>query len=183
MDIFKKLLTFVMDILETIIFVGSIFIVIYLFILSPHQVKGASMEPTFESGDYILTSKITYKFRSPEKDDVIVFKSLKNPEIDFIKRVIAIQGQKVKIINSNVLVDDHTLQELYISAPTTLFEGGFIQNGIEVTVPEGYLFVMGDNRPRSSDSRDFGFIPMKGVIGKVFFRYFPPQKIGVIKNE
>ncbi|HLD26842.1 MAG TPA: signal peptidase I [Patescibacteria group bacterium] len=183
MNIFKKLLTFVMDILETIIFVGSIFIVIYLFILSPHQVKGASMEPTFENGDYILTSKIIYKMRGPEQDDVVVFKSPKNPEIDFIKRVIALHGQKVKIINSTVLVDGHILQEPYISAPTTLFEGGFIQNGIETTVPEGYLFVMGDNRPRSSDSRDFGFIPVKDVIGKVFFRYFPPQKIGVIKNE
>ncbi len=183
MYIFKRLLTFVMDILETIIFVGSIFIVIYLFILSPHQVKGASMEPTFENGDYILTSKITYKFHDPERNDIVVFKSPKNPEIDFIKRVIAIHGQKIKIINSTVLIDDQTVREPYISAPTTLFEGGFIQNGTEVTVPEGYLFVMGDNRPRSSDSRDFGFIPVKNVIGKVFFRYFPPQKIGVIKNE
>lgn len=172
-----------MDILETIIFVGSIFIVIYLFILSPHQVKGASMNPTFESGDYILTSKITYKLHEPERNDIIVFKSLKNPEIDFIKRVIALHGQKIKIVNNEVFINNEILQEPYISAPTTLFEGGFIQNGIEITVPEGYLFVMGDNRPRSSDSRDFGFIPVKEVIGKVFFRYFPPQKIGVIKND
>lgn len=172
-----------MDILETIIFVGSIFIVIYLFILSPHQVKGASMESTFESGDYILTSKITYKFHEPERNDIIVFKSPKNPEIDFIKRVIALHGQKIKIANNEVFVNDEIVQEPYISAATTLFEGGFMQNGIEVTVPEGYLFVMGDNRPRSSDSRDFGFIPIKEVIGKVFFRYFPPQKIGVIKND
>lgn len=183
MYIIKKIISFVMDILETIIFVGSIFIVIYLFILSPHQVKGASMEPTFESGDYILTSKITYKLHDPEQNDVVVFKSPQNPEIDFIKRVIALRGQKIKVINNEVFVNGEILQEPYISAPTTLFEGGFIQNGIELTVPDGYLFVMGDNRPRSSDSRDFGFIPIKNVIGKVFFRYFPPQKIGGIKND
>lgn len=180
MGIIKKLIAFVMDILETVIFVGSIFIVVYLFIMSPHQVKGASMEPTFDNGDYILTSKISYKLHEQKQGDVIVFKSPKNPEVDFIKRIIALPGQRVRIINSEVYVNNELVGESYISAPTMLFEGGFIKNGIEETVPEGYLFVMGDNRPRSSDSREFGFIPVKDVIGKVFFRYFPPQKFGVM---
>lgn len=182
MEVIKKLIAFVMDILETVIFIGSIFVVVYLFIMSPHQVKGASMEPTFESGDYILTSKISYRMETPKTGDVIVFKSPKNPDVDFIKRIIALPGEQIKIADGTVYVNEQAIKESYIAAQTTLFEGGFIKNGVEETVPEGYLFVMGDNRPRSSDSREFGFIPIRQVIGKVFFRYFPPQKIGPISR-
>jgi signal peptidase I len=182
MEIVKKIIDFIMDILETVAFVGSLFIVLYLFIISPHQVKGASMENTFQSGDYILTSKIAYKFEKPRRGDVIVFKSPKNPDIDYIKRIIGLPGDQIMINDGEVYINNTLLQENYITAKTTLFEGGFMQNGVPVTVPEGYLFVMGDNRPRSSDSREFGFIPLTDVIGKVIFRYFPPQKTGWIKN-
>jgi len=182
MTIVKKIIDFVMDILETVAFVGSLFIVLYLFIMAPHQVKGASMENTFHSGDYILTSKISYKFEKPKRGDVIVFKSPKNPDIDYIKRIIGLPGDRIKINDNVVYLNNTPLQENYIAAPTTLFEGGFIQNGVEAIIPEGYLFVMGDNRPRSSDSREFGFIPLTDIIGKVIFRYFPPQKAGWVKN-
>lgn len=182
MTLIKKIIDFVMDILETIAFVGSLFIVMYLFIMQPHQVKGASMEDTFHNGDYILTGKIAYKFGKPKRGDVVVFKSPRNPDIDYIKRVIGIGGDRIMIGNGEVYLNGVLLKENYITAKTTLMEGGFIQEGVEVTVPKGYLFVIGDNRPRSSDSREFGFIPVSDVIGKVFFRYFPPQKTGWIKN-
>lgn len=182
MEIIKKIIDFVMDILETIAFVGSLFIVLYLFIMQPHQVKGASMENTFHSGDYILTSKIAYRFNQPRRGDVIVFKSPKNPNIDYIKRIIGLPGDRVMIKNNEVYLNDQILKEDYIAAKTTLFDGGFMQEGVEITVPDNYLFVMGDNRPRSSDSREFGPVPMTDVIGKVFFRYFPPQATGWIDN-
>lgn len=182
MEILKGIVDFIMDILETIAFVGSLFIVTYLFIMQPHQVKGASMENTFQSGDYILTSKIAYKFSPPKRGDVIVFKSPKNPDIDYIKRIIGLPGDRIMISNGEVYLNGTLLQENYIAAKTTLMEGGFMKEGVEVIVPEGYLFVMGDNRPRSSDSREFGFIPTTDVVGKVFFRYFPPHKTGWIKN-
>ena len=75
LEVGKSIINFVMDILETIVFVGSLFIVIYLFVAQPNQVKGASMDPTFGSGDYIFTSKITYKMRAYQRGDVVVFKS------------------------------------------------------------------------------------------------------------
>lgn len=182
MELVKKVIDFVMDILETIVFVGSLFIVVYLFIMQPHQVKGASMDNTFKSGDYILTSKISYKFEQPKRGDIVVFKSPKNPDIDFIKRIIGLPGNHVKIQNGDVVVDGAALDEKYITARTGLMENGFMREGVEVVVPEGYIFVMGDNRPRSSDSREFGFIPEADIIGRVFYRYFPPQKMGFIKN-
>lgn len=182
MKIIKWIIEFVMDILETIAFVGSIFIVVYLFILQPNQVKGASMEPSFESGDYIITSKITYKLKKIERGDVIVFNSPKNPNIEYIKRVIGLPKDKIEIKNNEVYVNDVILPETYISAKTNVWDVGFIKEGQPIIVPDNHIFVMGDNRPRSSDSREFGPIPINSIVGVVIHRYFPPNKVGIIKN-
>jgi len=182
MGAIKTVIDFVMDILETVVFIGSLFIVVYLFIIAPNQVKGASMEPSFDSGDYILTSKVTYKLRSPDRGDVIVFKSPKNPDIDYIKRIIGIPKDKITISSSNVYVNDMLINEPYISDKTNLWDGGYIRDRIPLFVPDDEIFVMGDNRLHSSDSREFGPIPIDDIIGQVFFRYFPSNKVGVIKN-
>ncbi len=182
MNFLKKAIDFVMDILETVTFVASIFIVIYLFIMQPNQVKGASMEPSLYSGEYIFTSKITYKFRPIERGDIIVFKSPQNPDIDYIKRVIGVPRDSVLFQNGTVAVNGVVLNEGYISAKTTLWEGGYIKEGEPVIVPDGELLVLGDNRPRSSDSREFGPIQISSIIGQVFYRYFPPNKMGGFEN-
>src|SRR3989339_1805142 len=143
MKIVKPIIDFVMDILETVVFIGSIFIVVYLFIITPNQVKGASMEPTFQTGDYILTSRITYKFRKIERGDVVVFKSPKNPDIEYIKRIIGLPGDVITISDGVVKVNNIQLTEKYISATTNLWDTGCIKNNVEYSVPDGELFVMG----------------------------------------
>ena len=178
----KSIVNFVMDILETVVFVGSLFIVVYLFVAQPNQVKGASMDNTFGSGDYIFTSKITYKMRPYHRGDVIVFKAPSNPDIEYIKRIIGIPGDTVMIKDGEVYVNGRQLKEDYITAKTNVWEGGFSKNGEATKVADSMLFVMGDNRPRSSDSREFGLITEESVIGQVFYRYFPPNKAGVIPN-
>ncbi len=140
------------------------------------------MEPTFKTGEYILTSRVTYKMRSEERGDVIVFKSPKNPDIEYIKRIIGLPGDKILVENGDIYVNNTLLRENYIAARTNLWEGGYVKDGVLFTVPEDELFVMGDNRPRSSDSREFGPIPEESVIGQVFFRYFPSDKVGRINN-
>jgi len=182
LEVGKSIINFVMDILETIVFVGSLFIVVYLFVAQPNQVKGASMDPTFGSGDYIFTSKITYKMRSFHRGDVIVFKSPSNPDIEYIKRIIGVPGDVVMVKDHEVFVNGRQLQENYIAAKTNLWEGGYSKEAEGTKVAEGMLFVMGDNRPRSSDSREFGPITQESVIGQVFYRYFPPSKTGAIPN-
>lgn len=182
MKIVKPVIDFVMDILETVVFIGSMFIVVYLFILTPNQVKGASMENTFRTGDYILTSRVTYKFRKIERGDVVVFKSPKNPDIEYIKRIIGLPGDVINISNGVVKINDIQLAENYIAATTNLWDGGCIKDNVPYTVPQDYIFVMGDNRPRSSDSREFCAITIDSVIGDVFYRYFPSNVIGVISN-
>ncbi len=173
---------FIMEIMETVVFVGSLFIVVYLFILQPNQIKGASMEPTFYNGNYIFTSKVTYKMRNPQRGDVVVFHSPRNPDIEYIKRVIGLPGDTILIENQQVYVNGQKIDEPYISAATTLIPGNFVQEGVPIEVPEDHYFVMGDNRPRSSDSREFGPIPVSSIVGQVFFRYFPTDALGPVDN-
>lgn len=182
MSILKAIIIFVMEILETVVFVGSIFIVVYLFILQPNQIKGASMEPTFHNGNYIFTSKVTYKMREPIRGDVVVFHAPRNPDLEYIKRVIGLPGDTILIENQNVYVNGEQINEPYISDFTTLGLVGFVEEGVPFVVPEGHYFVMGDNRPRSSDSREFGPITYESIIGQVIYRYFPFNEMGTVTN-
>ncbi len=140
------------------------------------------MDPTFATGDYIFTSKITYKIRSYRRGEIVVFRAPSNPDIEYIKRIIGLPGDTIMIKDSEVYVNGVQLSEPYIAAKTNVWEGGFSKDGEATTVPEGMLFVMGDNRPRSSDSREFGPVTQESVIGLVFYRYFPPTKMGVLQN-
>ena len=182
MRFIKAILEFVMEILETVVFIGSLFIVIYLFIAAPNQVKGESMMPTFQNGNYIFTSKVTYKMRTPVRGDVVVFHSPGNAEIEYIKRIIGLPGDVVMLQNQEVYVNGKKLNEPYISAKTLPLPGGYAEENVPMNIPQGYYFVMGDNRPHSSDSRDFGPITYESIVGQVFYRYFPADKMGRITN-
>lgn len=183
MRIVKAIVDFIMDILETISFVGSLFVVTYLFIMQPNQIKGASMIPTFHDKEFIFTSKVTYRFRPIERGDVVVFHAPEAEGIEYIKRVIGLPGDRIRITHDGlVFLNDHILNESYISARTTFDPDGYIEPNVEVVVPSNNLFVMGDNRPNSSDSRGFGPISMDSLIGQVFYRYFPFEHMGTIDN-
>src|SRR3989344_6323825 len=93
----KSAVNFFFDFLETIVVALSVFVVIYLFLVQPHEVKGSSMEPSFQNNEYIITDKISYRFNEPKRGDTIIFKAPKNPDVDYIKRVIGLPGEKVKI--------------------------------------------------------------------------------------
>lgn len=178
----KSVINFFFDFLETIVVALSIFVVIYLFILQPHEIKGSSMEPNFHNNEYILTDKISYRFKDPERGNIIVFKAPKNPDIDYIKRIIGLPGDRVKVEKGDVYINDKKLPEPYLHDKSLLFPGSYMQEGINVTVAPGEYFVMGDNRPHSSDSREFGPIPKKSIIGKAFLRYWPIKEIGIISG-
>lgn len=178
--IVKKITSFVMDFLETIVVALSIFVVVYLFIVQPHQVKGSSMEPNFHDNEYILTDKLSYRLREPKRGEVIIFKAPKNPDVDYIKRVIGLPGDTVKVEGGYVYVNDKKLDEPYLQDKSNLFPGSFITEGVDITISDGNLFVMGDNRPHSSDSREFGPIPKNSIIGRAFLRYWPPSVAGLL---
>ncbi len=177
----------VVDIIETVVVAAAIFVVVYLFLLQPHQVRGASMKPNFSDGEYILTDKISYRFGQPKRGDVIIFTSPTDPDVDFIKRIIGLPGEKVKIQDGKVTVindqnkNGFVLDEPYETLGPTAGGKEAPQN-TEVTIAENEYFVLGDNRLESFDSRSWGNLPKKNIIGKAWLRYWPINKFGFIKH-
>ena len=179
----KKAWHFFLDFIETIVIALAIFVVVYRFLFQPHQVKGNSMYDNFYSGEYLLTDKISYSFKSPERDDVVVFKAPKNEDYDYIKRIIGIPGDKVMIENGHVFLNGKLLDETgYLDTNNGTNGGFYIKDGMTVTVPTNQYFVMGDNRNNSSDSRDWGWVPAENIVGKAWIKYWPLNKLGVIEK-
>ncbi len=179
----RRGIAYVMDTLETVVFVGSLFMVVYMFIGQPTEVQGASMEPNFHTGDRVILSKITYKFRPMERGDVIILRASTNPDLLLIKRLIGLPGDTVLISEGRVSVNGKQLEESgYLASATPVWDYGAINEDVPFTVPRDYVFVMGDNRPRSSDSREFGPVPIASILGNAVYRLSPAAVIGGIDN-
>jgi signal peptidase I len=181
METIKRIFAAIFDFLQGIVVILAIMVMIYLFVMSPQEINGASMDPTFHNGEYILTNKIEYKITEPRRGDVIIFKSPKNKDIDYIKRVLALPGETVRLTDSTFYINGERLDEsAYLDSTVYTYGGAFLPEGVEVTVPDGHYFVAGDNRPHSSDSREFGPVPKEDFIGKALFRYWPFSRAGAI---
>ncbi|KKS01580.1 MAG: signal peptidase I [Candidatus Levybacteria bacterium RIFCSPLOWO2_02_FULL_40_18] len=185
----RRIYAFLIDALETILLVGAVFLVIYVFLFRPFEVKGDSMYPNFHDGEYVLTNLIGYgttsflKLSGPKKGDVIVFKSPTEADKDFIKRVIALPGETVSLNNGNIYVNGRFVSEdEFLSPDVTTNPQSFLREEQSVTVPQDQYFVMGDNRPYSSDSREWGFVGKKNIIGTSFLIYWPLSKFGRVSN-
>lgn len=183
MDFIKRAFAAVFDFLQGIVVILAIMVMIYLFIMSPQEINGQSMDPTFENGEYILTNKIEYKLVNPDRGDIVIFKSPRNKDIDYIKRVIGLPGETVALKSGVIYINGQALDEsYYLGADVPIYGGSFLSDGAEIQVPDGEYFVMGDNRPHSSDSREFGPIPKEDFIGKAFLRYWPFKRTGLIQQ-
>ncbi len=171
---------FLLDIFQVVIFAGAIFLVLYLLVMQPHKIKGSSMENNFHDGEYLLTDKISYRFREPNRGEVIIFKAPGANGDDFIKRIIGLPGEKVSIHEGKVYINGLVLNEIYIPQTTPTNAGVFLSEDKELEVPAGEYFVLGDNRNHSADSRTFGFIQKSSIIGKAWFLYWPLSNLGLI---
>src|SRR3989344_4245510 len=173
---------FFLDIIETAVFALSIFVFVYVFLAQPHQVSGRSMVPTFQNGDFLLTNKMAYRRGLPSRGDVIIFRAPSTAHCpsggacDFIKRIIGLPGETVSIQSGHVYIDGELLPEEYLPEEYVTRGDAFLRDGMEYTVEDGEYFVMGDNRPGSSDSRAFGPVPVKNFIGRAWIRYWPFDK-------
>jgi signal peptidase I len=150
------------------------------FVVQNYEIPSGSMESTIMTGDMIFSEKISYKFSEPQPGDIITFADPENSYRTLIKRVIATGGQTVDLIDGKVYVDGVELNEPYIqglaSYPLTTAPGVTI--AYPYTVPEGEVWVMGDNRTNSQDSRYFGSVSVESITGKAVFRYWPLSNIG-----
>lgn len=179
--------SFFLDIIETLVIAMSIFLIIYLFFASPHQVNGQSMVPNFQSGEYVLSDKVSYRLRDPRRGEVIVFHAPeaancpKGTGCDFIKRVIGLPGETITVHDNKIWIDGKALDESYIPPDFEILAGNATK-GKSVTLASNEFFVCGDNRPYSSDSRSWGPITKDEIVGRAIFRYWPPQKTGIIEH-
>lgn len=182
-EVLAGIAVFFLDFIETIVIALAIFVVIYLFLFQPHQVKGSSMFPNFSDGEYILTDKISYRFSKPNRGDVVVFKSPQNREIDFIKRIIGLPNDSVMVNGGFVFVNGKKLDEsFYLPTDYITNPGSFLRDEKTVVVPEENYFVFGDNRNHSSDGREWGFVPKSDIIGKAWLRYWPIKNFGLVPH-
>ncbi|MEA3354921.1 MAG: signal peptidase I [Patescibacteria group bacterium] len=179
--IFRKIWLFFLDFIETIVIALAIFVVVYRFLFQPHQVKGNSMYDNFYDGEYLLTNKIVYQLNEPQLSDVIVFKAPKNEDYDYIKRIVALPGDRVMLKGGEVYVNAQLFDESgYLDADIFTRPGSYMREGTTVTVPQNSYLVFGDNRSGSSDSREWGIVPKENIVGKAWIKYWPLNKIGIV---
>ena len=161
-----------------VIATALVFAFIITQFIRPTLVRGESMYPTLVENDYLIINRMSYKIGEPKDGDIIVFKTNllqdDGKPKDLVKRVIATEGQHIKIEDSKVYVNDKLLDEPYIHE-------NYTSGDIDMVVPEGKVFAMGDNRPHSTDCREFGCIPLDKVEGVVVFRFWPFDLCGKIE--
>lgn len=162
------------EIIETIVVAVVLALLIRAFVVEAFYIPSSSMVPTLEPGDRILVLKFYYHFTDPKSGDIVVFRFPLDPSKDLIKRIVAVEGDTVRIENGYVYVNGKRIEEPYIVNRDSY-------NMPLVTVPKGYYFVLGDNRSNSEDSRYWGFLPRGNIKGKAVIRYWPPSRIGLVE--
>ncbi|HBX68321.1 MAG TPA: signal peptidase I [Chloroflexi bacterium] len=162
---------FFRDVLETLILSVVLFVAINA-VSARIRVDGSSMVPTLNNGEFVMVNRLAYKFGAPKHGDVVVFDYPRDPQQEYIKRIIGLPGDFISIKNGYVYVNGLQLIEPYIAAAP--------RSQGEWTVPEDHIFVLGDNRNNSQDSRSFGFVAFDQVIGKALFIYWPPTNWGSV---
>ena len=167
---------------EPFVIAAILAIVIRTFLLGPYKIPTGSMHPTFMEGDRIFVDKLSYRFHEPERGDIIVFKYPLDKSKDFVKRLVGLPGDKIeirdgKLIINGRLIDDPPFSEHYYYNRD---DWDFGKHGQIIAVPEGNFFAMGDNSAQSSDSRNWGFVPRKNMVGKAFLIWWPPKRIKLV---
>jgi signal peptidase I len=177
---FKKYFSFVWELVKIALIALVIVLPIRYFLFQPFIVSGDSMVPNFHSGDYLIVDEISYRLGDPQRGDVIVFNYPKQPKERFIKRVIGLPGETVNVTSGQVeIIKDGkttTLDEKYL--PKDLKTYGEIR----IVLKADEYFVLGDNREYSYDSRAWGTVPRKNIIGKAFFRVLPVAALSQVAN-
>ena len=168
-----NLLSVLVDILETLLLSVVLFFLINA-VSARIKIVGSSMEPNLHHGEFVIVSKLNYRFGQPERGDVVVFDFPRNITEEYIKRVIGLPGEHIIIQEGKVYIDGSLLLEPYIKMEP-LYEGDWI-------VAEDTLFVLGDNRNNSSDSHTWGLVPMNNLIGEALMVYWPPSSWGLING-
>jgi len=167
---------------ESIAIAVVLALIVRAFVVQAFKIPTGSMKPTLNENNRIFVNKYIYRFTSPQRGDIVVFKYPEDTKKDFIKRLVAVGGETVEIKDGSIFINGKAIDE-----PTTIKSiyyynrGEYGGTGQKIAVPKDYYYMLGDNSGSSRDSRYWGFVPKKYIIGKAVFRYWPPKAIGKIK--
>lgn len=170
----NRLAKFFRDVVETLLLAALMFVMIN-GITARIRVEGISMKPTLQSGSYVLVNRLAYRLGTPERGDVIVFHYPRDPDQEYIKRIIGLPGDQVEISSGDVRINGVRLEEPYIVQPAE-YESA-------LRVPRDQYFVLGDNRNNSSDSHQWGPVPLENIVGKALVVYWPPEEWQIISHS
>jgi len=170
---------FLLEFVKIAVLAGVTIVLVRHFLFKPFYVKGASMEPTFYEHEYLLIDELSYRFRVPERGEVIVFKYPDHPTECFIKRIIALPSERIKISEGKIIIYNDEYPE-GMGINEEYLPGDILTIGEKITtLGDNEYFVMGDNRPNSYDSRRFGSIHYSDIIGRTWFRGWPFSRVEI----
>lgn len=172
---------FFTELLKFVVVAAVIVLPVRLFIAQPFIVSGESMSPTFQNGEYLIVDELTYRLDEPKRGDVVIFRYPRDPREFFIKRIIGLPGESVIIENGKVLVETQSGETLTLQEPYVQNIGNGRDAAYELRADE--YFVMGDNRPESSDSRIWGVLPRENLIGRAFVRLLPADQASLFPGS
>jgi signal peptidase I len=172
----KKPKSWLRELIESVLPALVIVLVVNLFLAQATRVEGQSMEPNLHNNERLIIEKLTYRFREPERGDIIVIRPPRHTTVPLIKRVVGLPGDLIEIKLNQVYVNGEPLDEQYLEQPTL----GAMPESL---VPEGHVLVLGDNRRASNDSRSFGMISYEDIIGRAWLRYWPPEQFGLMDHR
>lgn len=177
----KYTLNFTWEILKIVIIALAIIIPIRYFLIQPFFVKGASMDPNFLDGDYLIVDEISYRFGEPQRGDVIVFRYPLDRSQFFIKRIIGLPEEIVKIEDGKIFIySEETTDEKVVLDESEYLQDSYTAGNLEITLEADEYFVLGDNRNSSSDSRKWGELNEKYIIGRAWIRAWPFNRLNIV---
>lgn len=172
--------------IRTILIVVVLAFLLRAFVFQPYKVEGSSMDPLFETNDHLIVEKLSYRFAQPQRGDIVVFRYPYSPDTSYVKRIIGLPGERV-------LIEDGTVRVFNSANPNGFqLDESYLENGRETSVSAAgrnefsvtadHYFVMGDNRPASSDSREWGLLPKENIIGRAVVKTYPLGEISWIEH-
>jgi signal peptidase I len=175
---------FFWELIKVFLLAMVIIVPIRYFLVQPFFVRGASMEPNFQDGEYLVIDEISYRMREPRRGEIIVFQFPRNPSQYYIKRIIGLPGETVVVGDGQVTIQNEVYaQGVLLDESQYLLESVRTGGQVSTTLGEGEYFVLGDNRSASSDSRSWGVLSQEGIVGRAWIRAFPFDNFGLIPLE
>ncbi|MFA6410803.1 MAG: signal peptidase I [Candidatus Buchananbacteria bacterium] len=179
----KQIVVFAWEVFKVVVISLAIIVPVRYFLIKPFYVKGASMEPNFYDHEYLIINEISYRFGEPVRGDIVVFRYPFDPSQYFIKRVIGLPGEKIKVADGQVFVFNSKYPAGQLIEENYLTEGTQTLGDVQVQLKENEYYLLGDNRLHSLDSRAFGPVKREYIVGKTLWRGWPVNRVGLLLND